>query len=84
MAVSFCRSRLFADTPPPTASRGNPGRKNRTEPIAYGRHLYRERNVVERDFARIKQHRRVATRFDKKAANFLGFVWVVSIAIMLA
>jgi transposase len=40
--------------------------------------------VVERYFARIKQHRRVATRYDKKAANFLGFVWVASIAIMLA
>ena len=39
---------------------------------------------VERFFARIKQHRRVATRYDKKARNFLGFVWVASIAIMLA
>jgi transposase len=40
--------------------------------------------VVERSFARIKQYRRVATRYDQKAANFLGFVWVASIAIMLA
>ena len=61
-----------------------PPRKNRTEPIAYDRHLYGERNVVERFFARIKQYRRVATRYDKKAANFLGFVWVASVAIMLA
>lgn len=61
-----------------------PPRKNRAEPIAYDRHLYQERNVVERYFARIKQYRRVATRYDKKAANFLGFVWVASIAIMLA
>jgi putative transposase len=61
-----------------------PARKNRTEPIAYDRHLYGERNVVERFFARIKQFRRVATRYDKKAANFLGFVWVASVAIMLA
>jgi len=61
-----------------------PPRKNRTEPIAYDRALYKERNVVERYFARIKQCRRVATRYDKKAANFLGFVWVASIAIMLA
>ena len=61
-----------------------PPRKNRVVPIAYDRHLYKERNVVERYFARVKQHRRVATRYDKKAANFLGFVWVASIAIMLA
>ena len=60
-----------------------PPRKNRTQPIPYDRHLYEERNVVERFFARIKQYRRVATRYDKKAANFLGFVWVASIAIML-
>lgn len=61
-----------------------PPRKNRKESIVYDRHLYRERNVVERFFGRIKQHRRVATRYDKKAANYLGFVWVASIAIMLA
>jgi putative transposase len=61
-----------------------PPRRNRKEVIPYDRHLYRERNVVERYFARVKQHRRVATRYDKKAANFLGFVWVASIAIMLA
>lgn len=61
-----------------------PPRKNRVVPIEYDRHLYRERNVVERYFAHIKQYRRVATRYDKKAANFLGFVWVASIAVMLA
>jgi transposase len=61
-----------------------PPRRNRTEPIGYDRHLYKERNVVERYFARVKQYRRVATRYDKKAANFLGFVWVASIALMLA
>ena len=61
-----------------------PPRRNRIEAIEYDRHLYKERNVVERYFAQIKQYRRVATRYDKKAANFLGFIWVASIAIMLA
>lgn len=60
-----------------------PPRKNRVDPIEYDRHLYQERNVVERYFARVKQYRRVATRYDKKAANFLGFVWVASIAIVM-
>jgi transposase len=61
-----------------------PPRKNRAVVIDYDRHLYRERNGVERFFGRIKQYRRVATRYDKKARNFLGFVWIASIAIMLA
>ncbi|MBA4192583.1 MAG: hypothetical protein C0467_31835 [Planctomycetaceae bacterium] len=51
-----------------------PPRKSRVEPIEYDRHLYKERNVVERYFSRVKQYRRVGTRYDKKAANFLGFV----------
>jgi putative transposase len=61
-----------------------PARKNRKEAVVYDRHLYQERNEVERFFGRIKQYRRVATRYDKKAANFLGFVWVASIAVLLA
>ena len=61
-----------------------PPRRNRTAVIEYDRHLYRERNVVERFFGRVKQYRRVATRYDKKGRNFLGFVWVAAIAIMLA
>ena len=61
-----------------------PPRRNRTAAVEHDRHLYRERNGVERFFARIKQCRRVATRYDTKAANFLGFVWVASIAVMLA
>ena len=40
--------------------------------------------MVERQFARVKRYRRVATRYDKRAANYLGFVWVASVAVMLA
>ena len=61
-----------------------PPRRNRTAAVGYDRHLYRERNGVERLFARIKPYRRVATRYDKKARNFLGFVWVAVIGIVLA
>ena len=59
-------------------------KKNSKEPIAYDRHLYIERNLVERYFAGLKQYHRVATRYDKKTANFLGFVWVATIAMLLA
>lgn len=61
-----------------------PPKKNRLAKIEYDRHLYKERNVVERFFARIKQYRRVATRYDKKARNFSGFVWVATLRILLA
>ena len=61
-----------------------PASRNRTAAIGYDRHRYKERNVAERFFARVKQYRRVATRYDKRAANYLGFVWVASLAILLA
>jgi len=61
-----------------------PPRKNRTDPVEYDRHLYRERSAVELYFGRIKQYRRVATRYEKKARNYLGFVWLASLAIILA
>ena len=61
-----------------------PPKKNRLQVITYDRHLYKERNMIERFFGRIKQFRRIATRYDKKAANFLGFVWIASLASILA
>ncbi len=61
-----------------------PPRRNRLAVIGYDRHLDRERNGVERFFGRVKQWRRVATRYDKKAKNFLGFVWLAAIDILLA
>jgi transposase len=48
-----------------------PPRRNRTEPICFSPHLYRARNLVERFFNKIKQCRRVATRYDKLAANWV-------------
>ena len=40
--------------------------------------LYKERNGVERMFARLKQFRRVATRYDKLADNFLAGVLIAA------
>ncbi len=60
-----------------------PPRANRVDQREIDPHLYRERNVVERFWAQAKQFRRVATRSEKKAANFLGFVWVASLMVML-
>jgi uncharacterized protein YecE (DUF72 family) len=56
-----------------------PPRCNRNDPICFSPHLYRARNLVERFFNKIKQCRRVATRYDKLAANYLAFVQLASI-----
>jgi transposase len=60
-----------------------PPKKNRTCPRAYDRHLYKERNLAERFINRIKHDRRVATRYEKTSRNFLGFVHVAAIMILL-
>ena len=45
--------------------------------------LYKERNKAERFINRIKRCRRVATRYEKTARNFLAFVHVASIMVLL-
>jgi transposase len=49
-------------------------KRNRKDPICFSPYVYRARNLVERFFNRIKQCRRVATRYDKLAANYLAFI----------
>ena len=46
--------------------------------------MYKDRNLVERLFARLKQFRRIATRYEKLARNFFGmislacaYIWLV-------
>jgi transposase len=60
-----------------------PPRCNRNAPICFGPYLYRARNLVERFFNKIKQCRRVATRYDKLAANYLAFIQLASIRLWL-
>ena len=45
--------------------------------------LYKERHLVENYFLKLKAFRRIATRYDKLASTFLGFVCIVSILIWL-
>ena len=47
-------------------------------------HVYKERHLVENFFCKLKRFRRVATRYEKNAANFLGFVLFAAIRIWLA
>ena len=60
-----------------------PSKKNRKAPREYDKHLYKERKKVEWFINLLKQYRRVATRYEKTARNFLGFVHVASIMILL-
>ncbi len=60
-----------------------PTRKSCKVQRAIDRHLYKGRNVVERFWARVKQYRRVATRYEKTARNFLAVVHVASIMVLL-
>ena len=56
-----------------------PPRRTRKDPICFSPFLYRARNRIERFFNRIKQCRRIATRYDKLAENFLAFVKLAAI-----
>jgi transposase len=49
-----------------------PSTTSRSQPIPYDKRLYRQRNLIERMFARLKDFRRIATRYDKLARNFLA------------
>jgi transposase len=60
-----------------------PSLKNRAQPREYDRERYKDRNLAERFWFKVKQYRRVATRYEKTARNFLAFVHVASIMILL-
>lgn len=61
-----------------------PPRSNRHEQRVYDRHIYKDRNLVERFFNRLKQFRRIATRYDKLANNFFSLLNLVCAYIWLA
>ena len=60
-----------------------PPRSNCLTPRTFDRDLYKARNLVERFFARLKHFRLISTRYDKLAANFLGFVKLASIMLWI-
>lgn len=60
-----------------------PPKSNRTEPREYDKDLYKARHLIENFFAKLKQSRAIATRYDKRAANFLGAVYLTASVIWL-
>ncbi len=60
-----------------------PSKKNRVKPRPMDKELYKDQNKVERFFNRLKHYRRIATRYDKTARNFLAFIFLASSLILL-
>ena len=60
-----------------------PDRSTAKTPHAFRRDLYRLRNRVERFFNKLKQFRRIATRYEKLAANYLAMIKIATIRIWL-
>ncbi len=56
-----------------------PSKKNQHRPVPHDATLYAQRNIVERFFCKMKDMRRLATRFEKKARNFLSMVQLFAI-----
>ena len=56
-----------------------PAKSNRKTHIPHDKILYRQRNTIERMFGRIKDWRRVATRYDKLARNFMAAICLASL-----
>lgn len=60
-----------------------PPRSNRKEHRKYDEFLYKERNVIERMFGRMKHFRGIATRYNKLAISFLAFLQLAAILLWL-
>ena len=60
-----------------------PDRSTAATPHTFSRTLYRMRNRVERFFNKLKQFRRIATRYEKLAANYLAMIKIATIRIWL-
>ena len=60
-----------------------PPKSNRTQQRDYDKDLYQARHLIENFFAKLKQYRAIATRYDKRAAAFLGAVHLAAAVIWL-
>ena len=60
-----------------------PPRVNRVAQRGYDRDLYKARHLIENFFAKLKQFRAIATRYDKTARNFLAGIQLAATAIWL-
>src|SRR5512144_412655 len=60
-----------------------PPRKNRQQLREYDRYIYKERHLIECFFGKIKHYRRIFSRFEKTARNYMGFLRFVAALVWL-
>jgi transposase len=60
-----------------------PSKENRKESRDYDKHLFKARHLIENFFAKLKQYRAIATRYDKTARNFLSAIYFAAAMIWL-
>lgn len=60
-----------------------PPKRNRKQQRNYDQELYKARHLIENFFAKLKQYRAIATRYDKRAVNFLGAIYLAASVIWL-
>lgn len=60
-----------------------PNKSNRKKRFRWTKSIYRQRNQVERFFNKLKQFRRIATRYDKLGATFFAFIQLAAVRISL-
>ncbi|BAU10036.1 putative transposase [Leptolyngbya sp. NIES-3755] len=60
-----------------------PPKRNRKQQRNYDKELYKARHLIENFFAKLKQYRAIATRYDKRAVNFLGAIYLAASVIWL-
>ncbi len=60
-----------------------PMRRSRKVQISIDDHIYALRNRIERCFNRLKNWRRLATRYDKTADSYLGFVLIAAVRLCM-
>jgi len=77
--TDWLRQRIMAQGAAPNI----PDKSNRRERHCFSKALYKERNRIERFFNKIKHFRRIATRFEKHAQNYLAMIKLASIRIWM-
>ena len=60
-----------------------PPKANRKDPRCYDKDRYKARHLIENFFAKLKQYRAIATRYDKRALHFLGAIHLAATVIWL-
>lgn len=60
-----------------------PSNRSRAQAIPYDKELYKERNLVERFFSKIKNFRRIATRYEKTVLSYASMLFLCSAMIWL-